>query len=104
MALRTRSPATDGLSFASLINGTAAPRHQHLYWEFYEKSGQAVRMGQWKAVREPMLTGPIQLYDLSSDIGEKRDVAARHPDLVARAKAIMEREHVPDPRWTVSGG
>lgn len=96
---RTRSPATDGLSFASLITGGTAPRHAHLYWEFYEKSGQAVRMGQWKAIRQPMLTGPIELYDLSTDLGEKNNVAAAHPDLVARAKAIMEREHVPDPRW-----
>ena len=102
---RTRAPASDGRSFANLIGGRSAPRHEALYWEFYEKgSGQAVRMGQWKAIRHPMLTGPIQLYDLSKDIGETRDVAWQRPDLVKRAMAIMEREHTPDPRWKVSGG
>ena len=102
---RVRAPAGDGLSFASVLSRARAPQHQSLYWEFYEKgSGQAVRMGQWKAIRQPMLTGPIQLYDLSTDVGETRDVAAARPEIVARAKAVMEREHTPDPRWKISRG
>ena len=73
-----------------------------MYWEFYERgSAQAVRAGKWKAVRKPMLDGPIELYDLSTDIGETDDVAAEHPKIVATMKEHMEREHKPSKRWKV---
>lgn len=80
----------------------AQRQHEYLYWEFYEQgSRQAVRFGRWKGVRQPMFTGPIELYDLEADIGEENDVAAEHPDLVARIAAIMEAAHVPSPIWQV---
>jgi hypothetical protein len=43
----------------------------------------------------------VQLYNLADDIGESRDVAAEHPELVAKAREIMTREHTPSPvpRW-----
>ena len=76
--------------------------HEYLYWEFYEQGGrQAVRFGPWKAIREPMKTGRVQLFDLSSDVGEDEDLAATRPDLVARAARYMDEAHVPDPVWTV---
>ena len=49
---------------------------------------QAVRFGDWKAVRR----GPaesIELYDLRSDPGERDDLAARRPEIVARAAAWL---------------
>ena len=55
----------------------------------------------WKAVCKPMITGKIELYDLSEDLGEAKDVAAEHPDVVAKMKAIMTEAHVPSPRWQV---
>ena len=64
-------------------------------------SAQAVRFGSWKAVRQPMFTGEIELYDLSEDLGEEHDVAASHPDVVARAAALMEAAHTPSPQWTL---
>lgn len=98
--------AVQGISIAPILTGKPAAQrnHDHLYWEFYERGGwQAARQGRWKAVRQPMLTGPIQLYDLSRDLGETRDVAARHPAVVARMAAIMAADHVPDPHWQVVG-
>ncbi len=98
--------ATQGVSLAPTLLGRPRQQrvHDHLYWEFYERGGwQAARQGRWKAVRQPMLTGPVQLYDLSRDIGEQRDVAARHPRIVARMTAVMAQAHVPDPRWKVVG-
>jgi uncharacterized sulfatase len=98
---------TQSISFLPTLKGDAESQetHSHLYWEFYEQgSRQAVRFGpegQWKAIRQPMLTGPVELYNLPADLGEENDLAADHPDLVARAIALMEASHQPDPKWTV---
>jgi arylsulfatase A-like enzyme len=98
----------DSISFVPAIMGkgdTAAQRqHEHLYWEFYEQGGkQAVRSGNWKAIRMPWKTGKTQLYDLSADIGERNDVATQHPDRVSELEAMMESEHVPHPAWQPRG-
>lgn len=93
---------SDGISFAPelLGQGDAQGRHEHLYWEFYEgRSAQAVRLGRYKGVRQPMHTGPIQLYDLETDWGEEHDIAARQPDLVTRIESIMDQAHEPSPLW-----
>jgi arylsulfatase A-like enzyme len=97
-------PNTDSISFLPSLLGQPQNQKQHdyFYWEFYEApSSQAVRFGDWKAVRIPMLTGPIQLYDLKTDPSEQHDVAAAHPDLVARTTAMMQEAHVPSPLWVV---
>ncbi len=88
---------TDGLSFIpTLLNHPdAQEHHDFLYWEFHENGfHQAVRMrgtpesGDWKAVRHG-LNAPIELYNLKTDIGEKTDVAAAHPDIVAKITAYL---------------
>jgi uncharacterized sulfatase len=94
----------DSISFLpELLRGTAKQtRHDFLYWEFYEQGGrQAVRFGNHKAIRGPMFTGRTFLYDLTKDLGEDHDLAARHPDLVAKAIRMMDEAHVNDPAWTV---
>lgn len=94
----------DSVSLFPLLTGNVARQKQHpyLYFEFYEQGGrQSVRFGNWKAIREPMLTGPVQLYDLAKDVGETSDLAAKHPDIVRRAVAYMNEAHVDDPRWPV---
>ncbi len=98
-----KAPADiDGISFVPAIlgeSGTQA-KHEYLYWEFYEgASSQAVRFGDWKAVRIPMFTGAIQLFDLGKDRAEEHDVAAQHAELVARARGYMEQAHVDSPLW-----
>jgi len=77
-------------------------KHEYLYWEFYEQgSKQSVQFGKWKALRKPMLTGPVELYDLSSDLGEDQNVASEHPDIVARAVKYMKKGHHSDPKWKI---
>jgi arylsulfatase A-like enzyme len=95
----------DSISFLAELRGTAKQaKHDFLYWEFYEQGGrQAVRFGNHKAIREPIFTGKISLYDLSKDIGETRDIAAKHSDLVAKATRIMDKAHINDPAWVVQG-
>jgi len=94
----------DSISFLPTLLGRPDEQEQHeyLYWEFYERgSAQAVRMGRWKAVRKPMVYGKTELYDLATDLGEQRDVAAEHPKIVALLEAIMAQAHRPSPRWRV---
>jgi uncharacterized sulfatase len=52
----------------------------------------AVREGNWKLLCEYDGTQP-QLYDLATDRGEARNVAAQHPDLVARLTAKLLAWH-----------
>ncbi len=94
----------DSLSFAPTLRGDQQAAHASLYWELYERGGsQAVRQGRWKAVRAPIGTGAIELFDLTEDLGEARDLAAQHPDVVRRLAALMDTEHVPHPNWTPRG-
>jgi hypothetical protein len=39
------------------------------------------------------------LYNLKSDLGEERDVAAEHADVVAKMTAIMDAQYAPSERW-----
>lgn len=76
--------------------------HAYLYWEFYEQgSRQAIRKGNWKAVRQPMFEGPIELYDLEADLSERTDVAGEHAEIVEEMRSLMEAAHVPNPDWVV---
>jgi arylsulfatase A len=90
---------TDGHSLASFIKGGPAPKRDYFYWELHEGASiQAVRWGDWKAVRNgPSL--PIELYDLKSDVGETKNLAAAKPDLVARAEAILKSAREDHPDW-----
>jgi arylsulfatase A len=66
--------------------------HVYLYWEFHERGGrQAVRMGNWKAVRYNVFEGnrSIELYDLKSDPSESNDLADQYPEIAERMAEIM---------------
>jgi arylsulfatase len=87
----------DGRSLVDVLMGrSSAPPHEFLYWEFSGYGGQqAVRLGDWKGIRvdlQKRLT-ELELYDLSKDVGEKENVAARRPEVVDRILEIMKREH-----------
>jgi len=95
----------DGKSLASFLKGGEAPRRDYFYWELHEgnKSIQAVRFGDWKAVRN----GPsaaIELYDLKNDVGETKDLAVQNPDAVERAAKLMKEARVEDPNWPMKDG
>ncbi len=76
----------DGISYLATLQGKPQKKHDYLFWR-YGNGKKAVRKGQWKAVQKGR--SEIELYDLSSDIGESKDVAADHPEIVERMKAIM---------------
>jgi len=96
-----RSPAgIDGISVAPAVTGQGvAKEHDFLYWEFHEQGGkQAVRRGDWKAVRLNVVANPAavaELYDLAADPAERQNVADANPELVRELMAVMAREHTP---------
>jgi arylsulfatase A-like enzyme len=92
-------PGLDGLSMAHALRGEKQATHEHMYWEFHERGfQQAVRMGNWKAVRLKVDT-PLELYDLGADPKEERDVAASHPDVVSKIEAYLKTARTPSDRW-----
>jgi arylsulfatase len=103
---KSATPAgVDGISFApTLFGGKQEPR-PFLYRESPSYGGQqAVRMGDWKLVRQHLHPGPKQknppaptteLYHLANDPAEATDVAARHPEIVEKLSAIAREQHVP---------
>ena len=102
----TKAPSgLDGLSVVPTLLGPKAAghaqaKHDFMYWEFppYEaKTGafrkgnpmQAVRMGDWKAVR-PKPDAPLELYNLKQDLGETTDVGAKNPKVMERIEAYLK--------------
>jgi arylsulfatase A-like enzyme len=90
----------DSISFVPTLfdEPSKQKKHDFLYWEFPSYGGQqAVRMGDWKGIRPALGKGQtaIELYNLAGDIGEKNNVAADHPEIVAQIEKIMQRQHVP---------
>ena len=88
---------TDGLSMVPVFTGSDHPgQHEFLYWEYPATGGQqAVRLENWKGIRRNLLQGnmDIELYDLSSDIGETRNVASDNPEVVKEIERIMQEQH-----------
>ncbi|MHC4527368.1 MAG: arylsulfatase [Planctomycetota bacterium] len=95
----------DGISMVPTLLGKPKEQQEHefLYWEFHERGGkQAVRMGKWKAVRLSLHKdpdNPLELYNLEDDLGEERDIAAQHPELIAKMEAYMKTAHTDSANW-----
>lgn len=90
---------SDGVSVLPLLKGGTFPAREAFYWELHEGASiQAVRFGDWKAVKN----GPsakVELYDLKADSAETTDLARDKPDVVARAEALLKRHHTDHPDW-----
>jgi arylsulfatase A-like enzyme len=92
-------PKTDGISMVPTLTGKGdQKKHPHLFWEFYEGGGKkAVLKGKWKGIRLNTFRkpdGPIELYDITKDISEQKNLASEHPEIVADMAKIMKAEHV----------
>ncbi len=106
----------EGVDLVPHFSGTkAAAPHDTLYWRFGQQ--MAIRDGDFKLVRydtnADTLTGannqPVssaQLYNLASDIGESKDLAATMPDKVKELQAKWDtwnKSNVP-PLWGGGNG
>ncbi len=91
--------APDGLSLVSFLKGGPAPKRDCFYWELHEGTPlQAVRFGDWKAVKNGP-SRPIELYDLATDTAESKDLAAAKPEIAARAAALLTSCRTEHPDW-----
>lgn len=90
----------DGFSVAGALLGGTMPRREYFYWELPSKAAfaQAVRLGNLKAVRNTV-DGPVELYDLASDPGERRDLASSRPEVVERARSLFRSARTPSAHW-----
>ncbi len=94
------APENDGLSFAPILTGKPRKQKEHpyLYWEFPGGKGWvAVRIGEWKGLLQKAGNGnkKMELYNLVSDPRETTDVAADHPDIVAKMWDVVRESHDP---------
>jgi arylsulfatase A len=92
--------ATDGISILpALLGKKKQAEHDYLFWEFHEQGGKmAVRKGKWKAIMlnvDKNAENSIELYDLSQDTGETRDIASSNPEIVSNLRNIMKQAHTP---------
>lgn len=83
----------DGVSMLGALAGQPDEGHPFLYWERYKtRSQQVVRLGPWKVIRNG-LDDEVEVYDLAADPTESENLSDRHPDVVAQAREVWEREH-----------
>ncbi|CAN5914681.1 arylsulfatase [soil metagenome] len=105
----TPPPSIDGISYLPTLLGKKQLTHDFLYWEYYTDNSrykpgdkkprtvfdqQALRMGDWKAVRRNLYTEPeadFELYDLRKDIGETSNVAAQHPEVIQKIQHYVKQ-------------
>jgi arylsulfatase A-like enzyme len=84
---------TDGVSIVPLLRGSKEPVHESLFWHFphYGNHGSgpcsSVRFGDWKLIHW-IEDDSVELFNLATDLSEKNNVAAQHPEI---AKNLRER-------------
>jgi arylsulfatase A-like enzyme len=95
------TPVIDGRDITPILLGQSkeSAREAHYYFASYDL--QAVRQGRWKLALSPQPEGMgkqaaktpagMRLYDLDAEIGEQTDVAAQHPEVVAKLKALADK-------------
>lgn len=89
-----KTPANiDGISFLPTLLGDrdGQEKHEYLYWELGSK--QAIRAGNWKAIRyvdkKANQAGPIELYNLANDPGEIHDVSGQFKKVTKKMEAMF---------------
>lgn len=109
-------PVVDGHSITpTLFDKPGQKIHDYLYWENARPQDnaapqnakpnkkkaaggspvQAVRMGNWKGVK--FAGKSVELYDLSIDESESKNVAEHNPRVAAEMETIMKKATVPPP-------
>lgn len=80
-------PPSPGRSLVPVFEKDADPIHEALWW--LHEENRAIRRGDWKAVAAK--GEPWEVYDLSQDRAETRDLATANPDRLQELVAEWER-------------
>jgi len=94
-------PTTDGVSVLPTLRGGSQPEleNRFLYWEDPSaRLMQAAIRGRWKAIRADRNV-PLELYDLRSDAGETRNLAATLPKVLGEFRDYLVNARVSSPYW-----
>ena len=89
------APGLDGASLAPLLTGRGPAPRRPLFWHFPHynnqggRPGGAMRDGDWKLVEYYDAPDAPELYQLSDDIAETRNLAAAQPDRVRTMRAAL---------------
>jgi arylsulfatase A len=107
----------DGLEITALLQGIASAKspHESLCFYYHTNELQAIRSGKWKLMlphsyrtmekqtmgkdgtpgryRQVKIEQP-QLFDLNEDLGETRDLASQHPEVIKQLMLQVERARV----------
>lgn len=77
----------DGKDVLDVILGKPDAKSPHKL-HYYEIDG--IRRGDWKLVSKPTKKGRVlELYNLKTDLGEKKNLAKRHPELVKELNGLL---------------
>jgi arylsulfatase len=72
-------PPLEGRSIVPQFQGKQVMQHTYMYWE--HEDNEAIRKGNWKAVKDGNKKS-WELYDLSSDRIETKNIATQHPEIL----------------------
>ena len=76
----------DGKDITDILLGKTNARSPHQL-HFYENEG--IRRGDWKLIKKG---SRLELYDLSKDLGERKDLSGKHPEMVQELDRLLQ-EH-----------
>jgi len=97
----------DGANISDQLRGRSEVSAREAHYFYHGYNLQAVRSGPWKLALRPQVFSMgfkedeqrkgeskpgLRLYNLDTDIGETTDVAAAHPDVVKRLKALADKQ------------
>jgi len=98
---RTADRVIDGRDIWPILSGQPDARSPHAaHYYYFSDQLQAVRSGPWKLylpLPDRRVGGnrraeqPAELYQLEEDVSEQRNVAAEHPEIVARLKELADQ-------------
>lgn len=96
----------DGNSLLPMLKGESPIAKRALYWHFpiylqggnkesqdpifRTRPGSAVRMGDWKLI-EYFENGEFELYNLSEDVSEKKNLAKEHPEKFQQLHSALKK-------------
>ena len=81
----------DGVNLIPFLNGENKSKpHDTIYLRQFDRNRFAVRNGNEKLII-PWKGGPPQLYDLSNDIGEQKDMAKDRPKRVQELNVLRKK-------------
>ncbi len=94
----------DGISYLPTLTGKGKQKtHDYLYYEFHEKEGRkCIIKDGWKLVQLRVNVPDktyFELYNMSNDLEEERNVIEEYPELAEELRILMEKARTDNPNW-----